>query len=636
MNRPLGKTITITVLLITVVAFSLITGVTAKIVYDQSKRQSLMIASGKTQIVAAQMDGFIHSYEVVAENNVFTLAPFPKEDDAFYRGLMQNLTQSREIDFRDVYVGFKDRRLPITGIDTPFPDDYDARTRPWFIEAVKDPNKAYIFEPYFDPVLSEMTFTISRAMVDGTGDIWGVYAMDITTQQLNDYVDEANDTEDGSYYFVMNGNGDLFSHPNQALAPQPDGTIINMRAYDNGSSEELYTFIVGSDPAEAITFRNADGTASYYYTASRAELSGWYVVGAVPSGSILAPVYQTLLVLFAMFIVTAATVILVLRRSIGRRIVTPIIGIKDATASIAAGNLDFRIVAEMPGELGELSAAINTMAGELKSYIDNLTAVTAEKERIGAELSVATKIQASMLPCIFPAFPERPEFDIFASMQPAKEVGGDFYDFFLVDENTLAVVIADVSGKGVPAALFMVIAKTLIQNTALSGKRPEVVFGIVNRMLCANNDAGMFVTALLGYLDIPSGRFAFVNAGHNPPLIRKNGTFEWLKAKAGFVLAGDEDTFYSQNEITIEPGDELFLYTDGVTEAVNKENELFGETRLIETANRRETGILGKRSSLQKFAESVKYEIDLFTGGAEQADDITMLALRYKGKDESI
>ncbi len=623
LNRPLGKTITITVLIITVIAFGIITFVIAKIVYDQSKSQSLEIARGKTETVAAQMDGFIHSYETAAENNVFTLAPFPNEDDEFYLGLMQNQTQSSEINFRDVYVGFADRRLPITGLSTVFPDDYDARTRPWFTKAIKNPDQAYIFEPYFDPVLSEMTFTISRAIKGDTGGIWGVYAMDITTQQLQDYVDIANNTDDGSYYFVMNGDGDLFSHPNSALAPQPDGTITNMTTHGNGSSEALYKYIVSENHDDAMAFTNASRTGSYYYTASRAEISGWYVVGAVPVVSIMTPVYTTLAIIISIFIVTAAVVILVLRRSVGKCVVQPVVEIQGATERIAGGDFDYRMISQMPGELGALSNAIHAMADDLKSYIANLTAVTAEKERIGAELNVAAQIQTDMLPSIFPAFPGRPEFEIYASMQPAKEVGGDFYDFFLINDNTLAVVMADVSGKGVPAALFMVITKTLIQNTALSGKTPEVVFEIVNKMLCNHNDAGMFVTAILGYLDISLGKFTFTNAGHNPPLIRKNNRFEWLKTKVSFVLAGDEDTFYRQQEIELQPGDELFLYTDGVTEAVNNKEELFTAPRLLETAN------TNLDKPLKEFTTAIKSEIDKFADGAEQADDITMLALRY-------
>lgn len=242
-----------------------------------------------------------------------------------------------------------------------------------------------------------------------------------------------------------------------------------------------------------------------------------------------------------------------------------------------------------------------------------------------AELNVASLIQQDMLPCIFPAFPDRAEFDIYASMQPAKEVGGDFYDFFLINSDTLAVVMADVSGKGVPAALFMVIAKTLLKNNAQNNKSPKEVFETVNNLLCENNEVGMFVTAFMGYLDIPSGRFTFVNAGHNPPLLRSGGRFDWLDTKAGLVLAGMEDMLYRQGEITLQKGDELFLYTDGVTEAVNNKYELFTDPKLLEVANKY------LDLPLKEFTTSIKHEIDAFADGAEQADDITMLALRYKG-----
>ena len=276
-------------------------------------------------------------------------------------------------------------------------------------------------------------------------------------------------------------------------------------------------------------------------------------------------------------------------------------------------------------EMQTLSESFSKMAQDIKRYTENLAVVVADKERIATELNVATQIQISMLPYIFPAFPDRTEFNIYASMTPAKEVGGDFYDFFLIDENTIAVVIADVSGKGVPAALFMVIAKTLIKNNAQYGKSPKEVFETVNNLLCENNDANMFVTAILGYLDIPTGKFVYVNAGHNFPLLRANRKFDWLKEKPGFVLAGMEDMFYKQYEVTLSPGDEIFLYTDGVTEAINIESELFSDPRLHETVNRY------LDLPLREFTISIKHEIDKFAGIAEQADDITMLALRYNG-----
>lgn len=281
-------------------------------------------------------------------------------------------------------------------------------------------------------------------------------------------------------------------------------------------------------------------------------------------------------------------------------------------------------------EIQALSEAIKTMELEINEYIQDLTAVTAEKERIGAELNVATQIQADMLPRIFPAFPEREEFDVYATMNPAKEVGGDFYDFFLVDDDHLAVVIADVSGKGVPAALFMVIAKTLIKNHAQNQEAPGTVFTQTNEQLCEGNDAGLFVTGWMGVLEISTGKFVYVNAGHNPPLLKRaGGTFEWLKSRPGFVLAGMEGVRYRENTLQLEPGDRLYLYTDGVTEATNSREELFGDERLQNALNEY------MDLPVEQFLPKIKECIDAFVGGANQFDDITMLALDYQSKGET-
>ena len=281
-------------------------------------------------------------------------------------------------------------------------------------------------------------------------------------------------------------------------------------------------------------------------------------------------------------------------------------------------------------EVGDLARSYISMVEDIGGYVTNLQKVTAEKERINAELSLASGIQAHMLPCIFPAFPDRDEFDIYACMTPAKEVGGDFYDFFMVDNSHLAVVMADVSGKGVPAALFMVIAKTLIKNYAQSGIKPEEVFTTVNRLLCDGNDAGLFVTAWLGVLELTTGKLTYVNAGHNPPLIKQNGgEFTYLKSRAGFVLAGMETIKYRQNEITIAPGDRLFLYTDGVTEATDPQNQLYGEERLSAFMN----GHFSENA--EEILHDLKTDIYAFQGEAPQFDDITMLMLDYKKKMEA-
>lgn len=281
-------------------------------------------------------------------------------------------------------------------------------------------------------------------------------------------------------------------------------------------------------------------------------------------------------------------------------------------------------------EIEELGGAVNVMIEKLEEYIENLTAVMSEKERIGAELGVATHIQSSMLPCIFPAFPDRNEIDIYATMTPAKEVGGDFYDFFMVDDRHLAIIMADVSGKGVPAALFMVIGKTLIKDHTVPGRNLGEVFTEVNNILCESNDNGMFITAFEGVLDLVTGEFRYVNAGHERPFIyRKGKGYEEYKTRVGFVLAGMENIKYKEQVIQLEVGDKIFQYTDGVTEATDKDNQLYGMDRLNSVLN-----LKCPACSPEETLKLVKEDIDAFVGGADQFDDITMLCLEYAWKME--
>jgi len=280
-------------------------------------------------------------------------------------------------------------------------------------------------------------------------------------------------------------------------------------------------------------------------------------------------------------------------------------------------------------EIQNLAESVQRMELDINQYIDDLESVTAEKERIGAELDIARHIQASMLPCIFPAFPDRHEIDIYATMDPAKEVGGDFYDFFMVDERHLAIVMADVSGKGVPAALFMVIGKTLIKDHTTPGRDLGQVFTAVNNLLCEANSEGLFITAFEGVLDLVTGEFNFVNAGHEMPFICKaGGEFEAHKLRRAFVLAGMEDMRYRAGSMTLEPGDKIFQYTDGVTEATNAQEELYGMDRLHAVLNRVKDG------TPHEILPAVKKDIDAFVGEAPQFDDITMLCLEYKARME--
>ena len=280
-------------------------------------------------------------------------------------------------------------------------------------------------------------------------------------------------------------------------------------------------------------------------------------------------------------------------------------------------------------EIQELAESISRMESDIIQYIANIRNITAEKERIGAELNVATQIQADMLPSIFPPFPGRKEFDIYATMDPAKEVGGDFYDFFLVDDDHLAMVMADVSGKGVPAVLFMVIAKTLIKNRAQMGDSPAEVLKNVNEQLCEGNEAELFVTVWLAVIEISTGRGMAANAGHEHPVIKgSGGKFELIEYRHSPAVATMTGIRFREHEFTLNPGDTLFVYTDGVPEATDSTNELFGTDRMLMALNR------NADAAPKDLLTNVRKELDAFVGNAPQFDDITMLALHYIGAEK--
>lgn len=272
--------------------------------------------------------------------------------------------------------------------------------------------------------------------------------------------------------------------------------------------------------------------------------------------------------------------------------------------------------------------ALNFICATLSSRTRNLLELqvkeSADKHRIESELNIATQIQTSMLPT---DFPEREEISLYASMKPAREVGGDFYDFFMVDERHMAIVIADVSGKGVPAALFMVIGKTLVKESTQPGCDLGEVFSRVNDLLCESNSEGLFITAFEGILDLVTGEFTFVNAGHEMPLISRGGQpFIRHRVRPGFVLAGMEGMQYKAGKLTLEPGDKLFHYTDGVTEATNEKDELFGADRLTEVLS------ANVHRTPQEIIPAVYAQLNAFIGSAPQFDDVTMLCLEYRAR----
>lgn len=277
-------------------------------------------------------------------------------------------------------------------------------------------------------------------------------------------------------------------------------------------------------------------------------------------------------------------------------------------------------------ELANLAKSIDTMETDMENYMENLTVITAEKERIGTELALASDIQTGSIPNTFPAFPDRTDFDIFASMDPAKEVGGDFYNFFLVDNDHLAMVIGDVSGKGVPAALFMMVSNILASVRTQTGGNPAQILEFVNDKICESNKLDMFVTIWLGILELSTGKLIASNAGHEyPAIMHAGGSFELFKDKHGIVVGGMEGVRYTDYEIQLSPGDKIFVYTDGVPEATDGDNNMFGVDRMLSALN------LELDASPEKVLGNVRSAVDAFVKDAQQFDDLTMLCMQYKG-----
>ena len=347
----------------------------------------------------------------------------------------------------------------------------------------------------------------------------------------------------------------------------------------------------------------------------------------------VAAVWESLMNMYIMLAITIVVItcvgMILHYRNLDRTLIQPITTLKNGTDELV-NKLDseeaFVSGIHTGDELEALAHSIEEMDRSLKHYVRENTAITAERERLNTELELAGSIQMDMLPCDFPPFPERSEFDLYASMNPAKEVGGDFYDFFLVDEDHLALVIADVSGKGIPGALFMMMVKIMVQNCVLAGLSPKQVMEQVNEQIAENNSESMFVTVWLGILDIPSGKLTAVNAGHEYPIFKKpGGCYELIKDKHGMAVGTMEGIRYREYEMQFEPGSSLFVYSDGLPEANNRAEELFGIARTVAALN--ENPDLSPEETLC----AVERAVDTFVGDAPQFDDLTMLCFAYHG-----
>ena len=411
---------------------------------------------------------------------------------------------------------------------------------------------------------------------------------------------------EGGFLIVTDEERNIVSNRHGNTGTTLDDTVFSMDPFAMAENEVFLANVYG-EPCYCM----------YQVT------EGYRIIAIMPQSEAALSRNVSVGITTAMQIIVFAALFVMIYILIKRLVVDNIYQINNSLSAITEGKLDTVVDVRSHEEFDALSSDINSTVDTLKRYIADAAA------RIDAELAFASAIQHSALPSVFPPYPGRKEFDIWATMYTAKEVGGDFYDFYFVDEDTLAFLIADVSGKGIPAAMFMMTSKTLLKSYAESGMSVDEVFTSANEKLCEGNEADMFVTAWMGLLNVKTGLLTFANAGHNPPLVRHgDGSFTYLKSRPGLVLAGMDGIRYRKNEFQLSPGDMLYLYTDGVTEATDLHNELYGEDRLLDVLNHH-TG-----SDVEALCTAVKADVDAFVGKSPQFDDITMLCLVYHGKEE--
>ena len=453
--------------------------------------------------------------------------------------------------------------------------------------------------------------------------------------QVADYINNLQENTSILYYYVYIPNEDDVqiiwdSDEDDSV----NGSVLGIRAEYPEGGKEYCKQVFSKDPL-IKAFISTDEKYGYIATAGYPVFDSNGDPVALVGTDIKLP---NLKEIFFNFVLTSAmTVIVVIFLSMflnyyiaQKKLVKPIRKLDHAARHMVnhiENGSEVNLGINADNEIGNLASSFEQMGGELREYISTLSRVMSEKERIDAELNIATKIQADMLPSIFPPFPNCPEIDLYASMHPAKEVGGDFYDFYMTDSDHLCLVIADVSGKGVPATLFMVIAKTLIKNQAMLGSSPAQTLTIVNKQLCDNNTADMFVTVWMGILELSTGIITATNGGHEYPAIyKKDEGYSLLKDKHHFVLGALEGSKYSDYTFKLDPGDRLFVYTDGIPEATDTSEKMFGTDRMLSTLNKY------NNKSSEIMLTALLDSINQFTNEAPQFDDITMLSLSFLGK----
>ena len=503
---------------------------------------------------------------------------------------------------------------------------YQYHQKDWYT-VPKSSSRPTWSEPYYDAGAGNIfmaTYSIPfYKTIDGKRTFRGIVTADISLDWLVKIISSVSTFKSG-YSFLISKNGNFVSHPDESLILKETIISIADARKDPHLREIGEAMIHGRTDFVPYQSFYLNRPSWMYY--SPLPTTAWSMGVVAPEDELFADIHQLSRHVF-LIAIAGFTILMLVVFNISNRMIRPLETLASTTKEIAKGNLDIDLPhVTSHDEVGDLSRSFEDMRVSLKEYISNLAESIRAKERLDSELKIAQNIQMNFLPKRFPPFPDKTEFEIYAKLEAAKYVGGDLYDFFLLDEYKLFISIGDVADKGVPAALFMAMTKTLMKGVAEQEIGPAEILMKVNDEIARENDSFMFVTVFCGILNLQTGEFIYSNAGHNPPvLIRKNQPPEWLKLPEGFILGPMMDTVYKNDRMVLNPGDLLLLYTDGVNEAMNEERIIYSDERLIGTVADR------KSDSAEQLVSLVMESVKRYSGEQPQSDDITILALRYDG-----
>ncbi|MDD5644792.1 MAG: SpoIIE family protein phosphatase [bacterium] len=499
----------------------------------------------------------------------------------------------------------------------------------WY-QIPKELKKPAWSEPYYDEgggniLMATYSVPFYRE-VDRQRKFMGVVTADVSLIWLQEMIASIKIAKSG-YGFLISKNGTFVTHPYNKLIMNE--TIFSAaEESNNGQLREIGRSMV-KGKSDFVPFISMVNEKNSWLSYAPLASSGWSLGVIFPRGELLSDINRLnrVVLLLGFF---GSVILFIILLFIAVSITRPIKILADTTRGIGKGNFDFDLCGiKSRDEVGMLAESFVYMRDSLKKYIRDLTETTAVKERMQSELRIAHDIQMGIVPKIFPPFPDRPEFDIYAILEPAKEVGGDFYDFFFMDDEKFCFVVGDVSGKGVPASLLMAITKTLIKTMSKGAAGPNEILSRVNKEIAHDNESSMFITIACGILNMKTGELLYSSGGHPMPLvIRSGGDCDFLKSDTDIVVGIKEDAVYRNNKTYLSPGDVICLYTDGITEAMNKKDELFDEARLKETVDGARGG------SIREIVLDIRSKIKEFSEGMPQADDITLLVIKYSGVNE--